>query len=103
MVAKKLTSDLINGAIQIAEDFDESIRMINDLAAQDNMGFRSWTWEVEHFNTKQKEYQRSYRTDLARALFLYQTGDKMEAVQEVLQGYLGVKRTRLRFHWKGAV
>ena len=33
VVAKKLTADLINQAIDIAEDFDEGIRIINDLAA----------------------------------------------------------------------
>ena len=82
--ARKLTADLINRAIDIAEDFEESVRVINDLAREDNWGFRAWTWDVNLFNRRQQEHQREYKVNLARALWEYRTLEKLSAIDDVM-------------------
>ena len=36
--------------------------MYNSTMHQDNLGFRSWTWEINHFGTRQLQYQRGFKS-----------------------------------------
>ncbi|CAE7229645.1 unnamed protein product [Symbiodinium sp. CCMP2592] len=83
-IARKITKDLVNKAVNVAEELDESLRIMNDLSARDNHGFKSWTWGVESFKQQLQNHQLEFKANLSRALYKHRKSTIQNYVVEAL-------------------
>eukprot|EP00931_Biecheleriopsis_adriatica_P039523 TRINITY_DN2259_c0_g1_i1.p1 TRINITY_DN2259_c0_g1~~TRINITY_DN2259_c0_g1_i1.p1 ORF type:complete len:1156 (+),score=163.57 TRINITY_DN2259_c0_g1_i1:68-3535(+) len=83
----ELSNDVISRAADARSEFDEGLRLLNDLADEDNLGFLAWTWEVEAYRTAFQVFEVEYKTNLSSALVEFRRGGDMSAISDILNNF----------------